>query len=230
MLALKTLGAVISNTGSSVPDLEDFEAMLTGAFFGNAKILLNKRIPMSARMQKLGSIALGILRSRACSWQPCKATYERLDKLQTKLVGSMLRLRKEPGDTRESYAMKRNGAVGRIAKARWSGHSAQAAVSWAAHLQRHPSLPCADAWKTQNHEWVEEQRTQNSQLNRAGVTSRTLSRGSMGKVYRWDNDGWVTRIAHETSKDAKRLHAAAGRVLDWCKVKRSGDSTGSSFL
>ena len=52
----------------------------------------------------------------------------------------------------------------------------------------------------------------------------------MGKVYRWDNDGWVTRIAHETSKDAKRLQAAAGRVLDWCKVKRSGDSTGSSFL
>ena len=112
----------------------------------------------------------------------------------------------------------------------WTSYRPSWSGSWAAHLQRHPSLPCADAWKTQDHEWVEEQRTQNSQLNRGGVTSRTLSRGSMGKVYRWDNDGWATRIAHETSKDAKRLQAAAGRVLDWCKVKRSGDSTGSSFL
>ena len=79
---------------------------------------------MARRRAILDSLAVGIIRSRACLWPPSRTVYERIDKLQSQVISWMGSLRRDPGETDAQYCIRRNRFVGTWRGTRWSYYAA----------------------------------------------------------------------------------------------------------
>ena len=219
--SVDTLGALVSSTGSSVPDLEQTETKLRAAFFRNHRLLTNSHVTLVTRAEAFRTIASGVVQARAAAWQPSKATYDRLDSFQNEIVGWLLRLVREPGEDDRQYSIRRNREIGRVSKTPLSLTAATAAVSWASHMLRHLDSPAALAWKTQGPDWISERRAEFSSVSERRVTSRTRSRTAPAYVHRWDPDGWVERlqVTPDDAEDSAGRKRKAETLLRGLKTK-----------
>ena len=207
---MRCLGPIISSTGSPDPDLEQFEHSVGSAFYANARFLQNSLIPVSKRIARFDSIVCGMLLPRAPLWSPDRSTFERLDRLQNKFLLKMSDLRKAgEAETPQRFGMRQNKWLSTCEKRPWKVVAAQAIASWTAHLQRHPEETSTQAYSYHGWSWIQEQRATHSGSG-LGV-SRTYTRGSRGKIYRWDT-GWAANLGLDGTRDKARL-ATAGEAL-----------------
>ena len=116
----RILGPQISCNGSTAGDLAKAFAAIRCCYFRNARFLCNQRVPLVKRLQKLDSVAHGIIRSRAASWPPCRTTEEAIDHLQFQILSWMLRLRKAADETPRQYAIRRGRAMSKATVSQWS--------------------------------------------------------------------------------------------------------------
>ena len=78
-------------------------------------------------------------------------------------------------------------------------------------MRRHPSETAADALRIRDWTWVEEQRRANDPRGTSAV-SRTGTRGTKGKIFRWDDYGWTDRLVPDGSRSKKKLYRRADKL------------------
>ena len=196
--------------------------------YGNLKVLRNTHVRETRRKNLLDSIGRGIVMSRACSWAPSQQVLDRVDKMQSNALRLMLNLHPDAGQSDKDFSLACNRAVGRLSKPAWSYWAARSFIAWASHLLRHPDSQTGRLGREHDYEWLQGRRA--SQTSTPHGVSRTNTRASTGKVYRWDNTGWITASGVTVSKDLKHQHAAALRFMRHFKVKEAKVLTATAFL
>ena len=114
---------------------------------------------------------------------------KRLDKTQTKMIGSFLGMKLQPGDDPAAFGMRRNRAVAKIASQRrkWSSHWRKQVTNRNAHLNRPRNH---DSWASQTlhyhgKRWLQEQRRTHCVGQRGSMLAgRTCTRAMPGIVHR----------------------------------------------
>ena len=148
----------------------------------------------------------------------------KLDKLQFRLYGWVLKLRKVPEETNKQYGARKAVALIALGTQRWSEVYARSMMGWVAHMQRHEDSWAYKAFNTQNYLWLAERREQHSS-NAAGAVSRTRTRAETGKVFRQDSSGWTllcdpqTTSDPQATRDPAELARLAEKLPDHLRVK-----------
>ena len=78
----KVLGPILSSNGSCNTDVKRGLVQINKAFWANSKFLINEKIPIGRRLDKLNSMAGGIIRSRGAAWIPSRGTTDMIEKAQ----------------------------------------------------------------------------------------------------------------------------------------------------
>ena len=201
--------------------MEEFEAILRADWHCH-----NTHIAISKRVATLDSIAVGMIRARACCWPPDQATFKRLDAMQSNAIRWMLQEQPQAGDTPQAFRCRQNGNIGRARGTPWSFHAALALVTWICHMQRHPEEPASWAMATHDWQWLSSQREHAS----TGRDSRTATRSGRAKVYRYDNCGWIDALCLGGTDDPRRHRAAATQLLSLFNARRAPAESPSDFL
>ena len=187
---LRVLGPTLCCTGSPTEDVEDALAKVTAAFYRNSKLLKCSKVALSTRCAKLDAVALGILRSRAAAWPLSRTLLEKVSRHQSKLYGWMLALKRRPEETGQQFGARKSGRLKDLFCCHWARCVARCAITWLAHLQRHPSSAAAKTFAEQGFDWVLSKRQEGSG-GRTLSETRTGTRAERGNVYRWDLQGWT---------------------------------------
>ena len=170
---------------------------------------------METRVRKLDSVALGIIRSRAAAWSPSRHVCEALDKCQSRVLAWMARIRQLPQETGGSFGTRRARAVRRLKTCQWSRVYAETLIKWVAHVQRHPEGVPHHAIHCQGHEWVNEQRARCSY----GMSSKTGTRAARGRVFRFDQQGWLRQRDPAGTRSDARIRELAAALLSDMRVR-----------
>ena len=150
--------------------------------------------PLEHKLRLLNRVVLPVASYRMSRW-PCQVhAANRLDKTQTKMIGSLLGMKFQPGDDPATFALRRNHAAAKIAtqSGRWSSIWRKQVTNWNAHFQR-PRNHRSSAYHTLHYHgkhWLQEQRVTHS-VGQCGsmFAGRTCIRAMLGIVHRRWHDG-----------------------------------------
>ena len=207
----RVLGPILTSNGSCNLDVKRGIIQINKAFWANSKFLINEKIPIEKRLEKLNSMAGGIIRSRGAAWIPSRGAVDILEKAQNKLIKIMLKVKRRPGETPDQYNLRRNRMIKNFKKVSWALIHLEASISWLAHMQRHPDDYSSRLLRFCKH-WVAENRS----FNNAGG-SRTFSRSNRGHVFRFDHRSWTSRFSPEGSRDKKARMKLARDMFEWVR-------------
>ena len=180
---MRCLGRWLEDNGSIKTCFEKAERSMWRSFFGNlSRGLLAS--PESTKMRfPLSSIA-SIGSFRWPRWPYQQSYADRLDTIQRKMVGILMKVRPSAGETVESYRRRRrkltNGSATKVGL--WSHLWAKSMRTWHSHVQRGHD---ARAWsgpllRFRPLGWLNLQRLTASKANE----SRTRTRAYRGYVHR----------------------------------------------
>ena len=211
---LRVLGPVLAATGSTVTDIGKACDSILRAFWSNSRFLCNPLIPLPARLSKFDPVACAVLRSRSAVWSPSNSNGRTLDSLQFKILGWMLRTRRQPHESPAQFKTRRARAMKGLIKTHWAKQAFVGNMSWLSHMQRHPYSISSQTFREQGFKWVQSQRQ--VWVSPASQSSKTFTRSARGRIIRWDQTGWTARLSPEGSRDPQTLQDLASKLLQEC--------------
>ena len=153
-----------------------------------------RHAPLEHKLRLLNRAVLPVAAYRMSRWPYQVHAAERLDKTQTKMIGSLLGMKFQPGDDPAAFAMRRNRAAAKVAaqRGKWSSLWRNQVTNWSAHLNRprnHNSW-ASQTLHYQGKHWLQEQRATHS-VGQWGsmLAGRTCTRAMPGIVHRRWHDG-----------------------------------------
>ena len=156
------------------------------SFYGN----LSKGLPQAGRHAKFRSLQTSIQPIASFRWArwPFQRSYAgQLDRIQLKMLATMLGIAPKPAEPFDASAERRHREAGRLAAAcgRWSNAWARSLTTWNDHLHRRHNTgtwaPALLRWHDQG--WLSWRRL----LESIGSESRTRTRAYRGKAHRiWE--------------------------------------------
>ena len=206
----RILGPTVCCTGSPTLDLDEAMGRIQRSFFRNSRLLLNSRVSSETRVRKLDEAALGIIRARAAAWSPSHYVCETLDRHQSRMLSWIARIRQQPHETGRQFGMRRARAVRGMKTCQWSRVYAETLLKWVSHVQRHPNGMPYQAIHCQDHAWVIEQRDRRSSV---GWSTRTGTRAARGRVFRFDQAGWLGQHDPHGTRDPTKLRELSANLL-----------------
>ena len=148
---------------------------------------------------------------------------ETLQHAQGKWYARLLKLKQLPDETGRQYGIRKARLIRDCAGSSWPLTACKTLVSWLSHLQRHPTDPVGEAYRTHDYSWLEEQRREHTGVHE--LVSRTGTRRGRGRVFRWDQDGWTKEADPKRLRDNKALTAAAKKLMSFMSVDTRGRGT-----
>ncbi|CAK0839546.1 unnamed protein product [Prorocentrum cordatum] len=144
------LGHTFAANGSVAPCIQKTKKAVWKAFFANAGAASFSRAPRQVKLRLISRSCLAPFACRCSRWPPRAEQLAMVDRLQTRLVATAVRMRKCPGDSAESFA--RNARAARKARehGRWSTFWCKRVVDWDNHIKR---AHCQQQWGTRLVLW-----------------------------------------------------------------------------
>ena len=131
----KALGHTLTDDGSIQPCLTGTLASMWRAFYCNFGKSM-RHAPLEHKLRLLNRAVLPIASYRMSRWPYQVHAAKRLDRTQTKMIGSLLGLRFQPSDDPVTFAARRSRTAARIAtqRGKWSTLWRKQVTTWNAHL------------------------------------------------------------------------------------------------
>jgi len=189
----KALGHTLSDDGSIQPCLTATLASMWRSFYGNFGKNM-RHAPLEHKLRLLNRAVLPIATYRMSRWPYQVQAAKQVDKTQTKMIGSLLGMKVQPGDDPATFAMRRNRAAKNIAaqRGKWSSIWRKQVANWSSHLNRprnHRSWASQTLHYHGKH-WLQEQRVTHSVGQWGSMfAGRTCTRAMPGIVHRRWHDG-----------------------------------------
>ena len=158
------------------------------AFWGNCGHAAAKQAPVAAKCILLDRVCKSVLSYRCSRWPPQPVIAAELDRVQTKMIASILRTARFPGEPIEDFCRRRNRSAAEKCRQHglWSKHWFKRASDWDKHLERAHNERSWPVMLRPFHDaiWLEEQRVAH---NMSGTQTRVMpGRPRM----RWDDGIW----------------------------------------
>jgi len=183
------LGHVLQDNGSTNACWTNTSSNMWKAYFANCKSHTARSLPLEAKLPLISRAVLPVMQHRDTRWPPTQEREAQIDKLQRKMVSSIMRLPVLPHELPADYVRRRHREATKVMSKLgfWSDQHCKRVQAWHEHLKRprnHRSW-AASLLNFRNHEWLQQRRVQYSSANE----SRTCTRASAGFVAtRW-HDG-----------------------------------------
>ena len=179
--SMKVLGHIIQWDGGCQGDVCAFEKAAWCRFWMGAGSKKGKSLPMWARLRDIRLVVAPALSWRASWWQFNNTLADRVDKVQRKIYGCMIRLPPNPGESISAYHLRRGRACSRLAasEGKWSMIVADRITTWSKHIKRnHLNTWPGHLYAHMNGLWFQAKRITMGSLSAYG--GRTGTRSTAG--------------------------------------------------
>ena len=156
------LGHIIQHDGGIRQCYTETKRMMWRSFWGNSGNAAIRRSSVQLKSFLLNRCCKAIFAYRCSRWPPQPTIAKEVDTLQTRMMASILRTARLPGELAPDYCKRRNKLAATECRqlGRWSVHWFRRALAWDEHLVRGHSR---QSWsvllnKFHDHIWLEEQR------------------------------------------------------------------------
>ena len=138
------LAYTLKNDGSIRECFWNTRRIMWRAYWGNCGQRVVKNALMSLKLQLLNRSCQSVLRYRCSRWPPQPLFAKELDSLQAKMVASMMRVPRLPGELLPDFCRRRNrtAAVHCRQAGRWSKDWFARSIRWNDHIQRNHVQHC----------------------------------------------------------------------------------------
>jgi len=180
------LGHILQDNGSTNACWTNTSKNMWKAYFANCKSQTARSLPLESRLPLISRAVLPVMQHRDTRWPPTREREAQIDRLQRKMVSSVMRLPFLEHEPPVDYLRRRHREATKVMRrvGFWSNQHCKRVQAWHEHLQRprnHRSW-AASLLNFRDHQWLQQQRLQNSSANE----SRTRTRASVGFVAtRW---------------------------------------------
>ena len=132
------LGHILQNNGSIRPCWRNTRSLMWKSFWANPGSKACRALAEGRRMKLLTKAVAPLLDYRCSRWPPQKTIAKEVDGLQRKMVATLQRVPKYPGEDLGDYVRRRGRLAGTSCRASglWSKRWFTRAASWNAHLER----------------------------------------------------------------------------------------------
>ena len=174
------LGHILQDNGYVNTCFHNTSHKMWRAFFANSGAATAAKLSVKDRMALLERSVVPVLHHRDTRWPPNLKTGADLDRLQRKMVASIQRIARTPGELPADYVRRRNRvATGQIRRVgAWSTTHCQRVLDWDAHCRRPRNQ---NSWASKlldfhGEGWLNERRLEASR----GAESRLNCRACQG--------------------------------------------------
>ena len=184
---MPVLGHLISNDSSNQPCYRNVKKKAWGAFWRSAGSKAFKKSSLELKLKLMDRTVSPVVLYRSIRWPASTKTVNAVHSLQTQMIRILMATRKNELESVEAFVIRRNAAVGRIAKQRsWREITIKRQRNWQEHLirDRNWQSPASKLLRWHNTEWLEWQRILHRPHSRASGTGSRLIWGP--PLPRWE--------------------------------------------
>jgi hypothetical protein len=134
----RCLGHVVSHDGCSNPCFQNTQKLLWMSFFRNCVGNGTRGLSVRAKIKLLDRAVAPAMDFRSPRWPPTAWLGHRLDRIQRKMIASILRIPPSPGEECQEYVRRRARAVSQVVHSthKWSIRHCSRVHKWHEHLRR----------------------------------------------------------------------------------------------
>ena len=156
------LGHAVQSSGSIRACWSKARSSMWKAFWANPGAAAAGHLPRNEELTLMSRAVLPQLSFRCCRWPPQRQIGCELDHLQQKMIASLVRIPRVPGEEAAAYVRRRGRAARTICTEHgiWSDHWFGRALAWDEHLARPRNFASwpAQLWEYRGRQWLIDQR------------------------------------------------------------------------
>jgi hypothetical protein len=204
---MNCLGHFVSSTCSTVSVWAQTKRRVIKAFFAKSFVKRVRNIPPGARAEELDRHLLPVISDRSPSWPYYSDIAQRMDSLQTNLIGQLLQVAPEPDEPVSEFHRRRAKIASAIVtgSARWSEVWARQQQRWHEHIVR-DTLQTSQAkalFLHQGAEWLRKKRQ--PFVPKFSISARAFTQEA-GRLATRRSAGQPKKRYHEGLVDSAEVH------------------------